>query len=129
MIKLYSNESLLTAIKLALKYKLYVPGWELKNTLEGSVDFIKESLEDGDEINIHIGLFFEQETPVGIIFTTTFNNETQLFVKEKFRRKGIATALSHEIYKIIGEPLKVFQGSESSYHFYQTIDFLQVNSF
>lgn len=125
MIKLYSNESLLTAIELALKHKLYVPGWELKNTLEGSIDFIKESLEDGDEINIHIALFFEQNTPVGIIFTRTFDMETQFFVKENFRRKGIATALSHEIYKIIGEPLNVYQGSDASYHFYQTLDFLQ----
>ena len=127
MIKLYSNESLLTAIELALKHKLYVPGWELKNTLEGSIDFIKESLEDGDEINIHIALFFEQNIPVGIIFTRTFDMETQFFVKENFRRKGIATALSHEIYKIIGEPLNVYQGSDASYHFYQTLDFLQAH--
>lgn len=124
MIKIFSNESLLDAISLALKHKLYVPGWELKNTLKGSVDFIKESLADGEPVNIHIALFFDQDAPVGIVFTRTFDKETQFFVKEKYRRQGIATALSNEIYKVIGEPLNVYQGSDASFHFYKTLDFL-----
>ena len=72
------------AADLALKNRLFVPGWQLG-----------EILRNINRLKCEIALAFENETPIGICLKIYYEPENQLhvFVRKRCRKQGIGRRL------------------------------------
>lgn len=117
---IFSGPSLDDGALLALKNKLYVPGWSLQGNL------VKiNSLEKQKKNKTQIVLAFDGDKPVGIVL---FNQSTRgrvfimLFVRRAYRRKGVATNMI-ELWRrnYTCKKFVAFLGSEGSEAFLKKI--------
>lgn len=89
VVKEYRNADVLEAINIALKAKLYVPGWALQPYLS----WLRRRGERS-WVDVTIRLAFNGETPIGIgVRHIDGPYNPMCFVRPQYRRKGIGSKL------------------------------------
>ena len=86
-----SDQELIDSIKIAIKYKLYVPGWSLRKYFNHAL---------ADPSGYTMALAYVDCVPVGVAFVRLdqdWGDHIVCFVKPAHRRKGIATALTNTV--------------------------------
>lgn len=90
---------------IALRNRLFIPGWQLSHTLK-SIRSNKYGWYSQHTVNLH----YEEGKPVGVIvmeakkdksFTESLyiNSDVQVFIRKEHRRKGIGTKLVQGLNK------------------------------
>lgn len=83
---------ILEAKKLAIKYRLYVPGWGLRWELS---EINNSNLKD-----YKILMVFDNKTPIGICLKRKYSstsNQLMVFVRKQYRYNGIGRRLVNKI--------------------------------
>lgn len=75
----------------ALSHRLFVNGWQLREYLIDITDM---------EITADIALAYnENQVPIGVAITRKDNGFTMVFVRKKYRKQGVGTALVSRLKK------------------------------
>lgn len=86
--KLYTGVKTKEAAELALKYRLYVPGWSLCGEYVHLIQMNPERMHQ----NHRMVLAFDGDTPVGAMVHTSWCS-LMAFVRVKYRRQGIGSQM------------------------------------
>lgn len=89
---LYTGVRLAEAARLILSHRLYVNGWCMRGDAQRIVKEVRELAENAPSIrNAAIALEFQDGVPVAACMQNM--NHVQVFVRSKYRRKGIGSQL------------------------------------
>jgi GNAT superfamily N-acetyltransferase len=86
MIRLFEGKDCVTAASIALKHRLFVPGW----CLSGAMKCIRKghNIEDA-----RMAIAYDSDTPVGVCLYEQTAGLIQVFVRKSHRRRGIGRSL------------------------------------
>ena len=113
LIKLYSNETLVEGINLALKHRLYISGWCLSKDL---VWARKEPTPLGHKDYFSLALYFKDDVPIALCFRK--GRGLQAFCKKSERKKGYAAKCVQHMKKHIDGEASAVYGVEGSLTFW-----------
>lgn len=117
LIKLYSNETLVEGINLALKHRLYISGWCLSVCL---VWARKEANRLGHKDYFSLALYFKDDVPIALCFRQ--GRGLQAFCKKSERKKGYAAKCVQHIKKHVDGEVSARSGVEGSLTFWAKMD-------
>lgn len=98
----------------ALSHRLFVNGWQLREYLIDITDM---------EITADIALAYnENQVPIGVAITKKDSGFTMVFVRKKYRKHGVGTALVTRLKKENKRGLWLLEGINGSKKFAQKVN-------
>lgn len=98
----------------ALSHRLFVNGWQLREYLIDIKDM---------EITADIALAYnENQVPIGVAITKKDSGFTMVFVRKKYRKHGVGTALVTRLKKENKRGLWFLEGIQGSKKFAQKVN-------
>jgi hypothetical protein len=108
-----NNQEVIELSKIALRHKLFVPGWMLQGILSDKVHFIDTKSKAGIK---QIAIAYVLKVPIAVAIVEP-NNQVMIFVRLIMRKKGIGTKLLSKLD--LPKHPRFLDGVDGSHIFYR----------